>query len=152
MTAEPLFVFTPERQRTLAAVVERILPGTDGPGARETAVATALERALQHRFFLALRGAFEQWLDLLDAQARQRDAKAFAACGAGDQDELLRAIEQGPNPWTRVLFRSLIALSLEGLLGDPIHGGNTDFRGWAAIGLQPDDVRSGLCRGERATP
>src|SRR5262245_5453208 len=151
MGTESAFVFTPERRRTLAAVVERILPGTDGPGARETAVATALEHAMQHRFFLALRGGIEQLLDLLDAQAKQRCASSFADCGAGAQDELLHAIEQSANPGTRWLFRSLIALSLEGLLGDPIHGGNKNCRGWTSIGLQPADVRSGLCRGGRAS-
>ncbi len=142
-------LLTPERRRTLQAVVGRILPGTDGPGAAQTAVAVAFERAMLHRSLRGLRVGIEQVLDRLRAQAAQLYANEFSACPAAEQDELLRGLERDPNPWTRFLFRCVIGLSLEGLLCDPVHGGNRGFRGWQAIGLRPVDVRSGLCRGPR---
>lgn len=141
--------FTPERTRTLHAVVARILPGTDGPGAADTAAAVAVERAIGHRALRGLRRGIEQVLDRLEAQASERHAGAFAACAPADQDALLRGLEQDPQPWTRFLWRSLIGLSLEGLLGDPVHGGNCQYRGWEAAGLRPGEVRSGLCREAR---
>jgi len=141
--------FTPERRRTLHAMVTRILPGTDGPGAADTAVAAGFEDAMLHRSLRGVRRGIEQLLDKLQSQASERYAKEFSACAAREQDELLCALERDPSPWTRLLFQSVIGLSLEGLLGDPVHGGNRDGRGWESIGLQTCDVRSGLCRGAR---
>lgn len=138
---------TPERRRSLQAVVERLLPGTDGPGAAGAAVAVALEGALRHRSLRGLRRGIERVLDRLQSQAGELYAKAFSECAPGEQDDLLRAVERDPDPWTRFLFRTLIGLSLEGLLGDPVHGGNREYRGWQAMGLQATHVRSGMCRG-----
>jgi hypothetical protein len=138
--------FTPERRRTLQAVVGRILPGTDGPGAATTDVAVSVERAMLQPVFAPLRQGVEAMLDHLQAQSAERGAAELSACAPGEQDDLLGALAQDPNPAMRFLFRSLIAFSLEGLLGDPIHGGNRDFLGWQALGLRASDVRSGFCR------
>lgn len=140
---------TAERRRTLHAVVARILPGTDGPGATEVDAAAAVEGAMAERTMRRLGGAIEQLLDRLDAEAVAAHTTAFAACAPEEQDELLRRIEAEPNPWTQFLFRYLIAFSLEGLLGDPARGGNRDGKGWAFVGLRVDDVRTGLCRASR---
>jgi hypothetical protein len=139
--------FTPGRRSTLRAVVQRILPGSDGPGAAGTDAAVGCERAVLHPCFRGLRPGIERVLDRLQSRAGQLYGKEFAACSTEEQDELLRALEQDPNPWTRFLFRSLIGFSLEGFLGDPVHGGNRSFLGWEAIGLRAEDVRSGFCRG-----
>ena len=146
MSDSSLLAFTPERRRTLEAVVARILPGTDGPGAVQTAVAVSVERAMQHRALRGLRPGIEAVLDRLHAQAGQRHGTAFSACAPGEQDALLRDLECDPHPGMRFLFRALIGFSLEGLLGDPVHGGNRDCLGWHAIGLRPADARSGRCR------
>jgi Gluconate 2-dehydrogenase subunit 3 len=139
--------FTPQRRRTLQAVLGRILPGTYGPGAARTAVAVAFEGAMMHPSLRGLRPGIEMLLDQVEAQALQLNGMEFSECTPAQQDELLRALEQHPNPGVRFLFRSVIGFSLEGLLGDPIHGGNRDFLGWEAIGLRAADMRSGLCRG-----
>jgi hypothetical protein len=137
--------FTPERRRTLQAVVARILPGTDGPGAARTDVATSFERAMQHRALRGLRPGIEAILDHLRSQSEDLHGKEFSDCVPGEQDDLLRAVERDSNAGIRFLFRALIGFSLEGLLGDPVHGGNRDFLGWEAVGLRAADVRSGLC-------
>lgn len=141
---------TPERRRTLDAFVARILPGSEGPGALQTGAAAAVENAIRHHAMRALRKGFEQLLDRIEADATAGYACNFAACTPDAQDALMRAVEDDTNPWTQFLFRQLVAFSLEGLLGDPIHGGNRDFHGWNAIGLRAEDARSGLCYGARA--
>lgn len=149
MNDAPLAALTPERRGTLHAVVDRILPGVHGPGAAGTNAAAAVEEALRHRFFRGLVPGIAQMLDRLQAQARDTFASEFAACTSAQRDELLRALSDDPHPFTRVLWRVLIALSLEGLLGDPRHGGNRDYRGWEAAGLRAADVEAGFCRGPR---
>jgi hypothetical protein len=141
--------FSPERRRTLQAVVERILPGTDGPGAAKTDVAVSFEGAMLHPALRGLRPGVEAILDRLHREAADLHGREFSGCAPGEQDDLLRALERDPNPGIRFLFRSLIAFSLEGLLGDPVRGGNRDGLGWEAIGLRASEVRSGLCREAR---
>ena len=137
--------FTPERRRTLQAVAARILPGTDGPGAEKTGVAASIERAMQHDACRGLRPAVEALLDYLETRSQELHGSEFRGCALDAQDDLLRAVEQSPDPGARFLFRALIAFSLEGLLGDPVHGGNRDCLGWGFAGLRPEDVRSGFC-------
>jgi hypothetical protein len=143
----PTAPLSAERRRTLEAMVQRILPGTRGPGAAETGVAVAVETALQHRAWRASRPWIERTLDQLQARAGARDGCEFCACTPDAQDDLLRTLERDPNPVLRQVFRCFVVLSLEGLLGDPRHGGNRDFRAWKAMGLQIGHVRSGMCRG-----
>jgi len=146
MTGSLRSPLTPAHRDTLHAVIGRILPGTSGPGAARTDAAAAVERALLARVFSPLRPAFEAMLDCLQAQSVERWGAEFSACGAEQQDDLLVGLEHDANPAMRFLLRALIAFSLEGLLGDPSHGGNRAFLGWSAAGLQAVDVRSGFCR------
>ncbi len=138
-------VLTPLQRGTLEAVVDRILPAGRGPGGAATGAAVSFEGALAAPFFGGMRPAIEQALDWLAARAGELHGRAFAACEAGDQDALLRGLEEAPSPWLRFVFRSLIELSVEGFLGDPVHGGNRGFQGWTAAGLAAADVRSGRC-------
>ena len=102
-----------------------------------------------HPCFRGLRPGLESVLDWLQSRALGLHATDFAACAPGEQDEVLRALEQDPNPMLRFLFRWLVELSVEGYLGDPVHGGNRDFLGWGAVGARAEDLRSGLCLGAR---
>lgn len=63
MTAWSSPALTPERRTTLQAVLGRILPGTDGPGATESAVVVAFEGAMLHRSLRGLRPGIEWVLD-----------------------------------------------------------------------------------------
>jgi gluconate 2-dehydrogenase gamma chain len=146
MIESPAAVLTSERRRTLEALVDRILPGIEGPGAAATGVATAVEGAIVDPFLRRLRPGIEKALDGLDARAEEKHARAFSACTSSEQDELLDELGRDAHPMMRMFLRTAIALSLEGLLGDPVHGGNRDGRGWSAVGLHAADVRSGLCR------
>ncbi len=147
MNSSPLPAIATVRSATLGAVVGRVLPGIHGPGAASSSAAAAFEEALQHPCLRGLRPGVEALLDRLTSEATRLHGNAFEACTPEQQDDLLGALERDPNPWTRFTFRSLIGFSLEGLLGDPIHGGNRDFVGWASLGLRTEDVRSGFCAG-----
>lgn len=140
---------TLERRRTLEAVVGRVLPGRYGPSAADADVIAAVEAALQQRLWRGTLPWIDRALDELTARATASAGCEFCACSPAVQDELLRALECDPHPVLRAVFRWLVGLSLEGLLGDPAHGGNRNGRGWSAIGLSVDEVRSGLCRGSR---
>lgn len=145
-TPEPL---KQEHRRTLQAVARRILPGVHGPGATRTAAAVGAEAAIVHPCMRGLRPGVEGLLGRLQTQAGQLYAKEFASCTTDEQDELLRGLEQDPNRWTRLVWRFLIGFCIEGLLGDPVHGGNRGFLGWEGVELKAADVRAGLCRTPR---
>lgn len=140
---------TVERKSTLEAVAQRLLPSGEGPGAAETRAADAFERALQHRAYHGFRPHIERMLDGLQAQALERHGGSFESCPPAAQDELLRQLEENPDPRVRFVFRTLIELTLEGFLCDPVQGGNRDFLGWEYLGLNREDVQQGFCLGER---
>jgi len=139
---------TRARHATLAAAASRILPLEHGPGVAEANVAGYLEKALEQPYFRALLPWFESHLDGLEGQARERFGRGFAECRDDERDELLRTLEDSPDPMTREFLDTLVRLTLEGLLGDPAHGGNRDQVGWRWIGYRPQTTRSGLCRRE----
>lgn len=139
---------TPARHSTLAAAAARILPSVHGPGAAEANVAGYLQNALEQPHFRALLPWFQGQLDALEGKARERFDRGFAECATTERDELLREIRESPDPMTRQFFVTLVTLALEGLLGDPAHGGNRDQVGWRWIGYRPHTTESGICTPE----
>jgi gluconate 2-dehydrogenase gamma chain len=71
----------------------------------------------------------------LDELARKRGAATFPALAREGQEALLHSFETDARgvEW----LRKTIAFALEALLGDPVHGGNTDEVGWRWIGHRP---------------
>jgi len=134
---------------TLAAAASRILPSEHGPGAAEANVAQYFDNALAQPYFQALLPWFEGHLDALDNRATERFGHGFAECGAKEQDDLLREIQEAPEPMTQQFFVTLVTLTLEGYLGDPVHGGNRDRLGWRSVGYQPHALRSSSCTNEK---
>ena len=107
-------LLTPAEYAALAAACERLFPSDDDPGA------------------IAL-GA-------LDADARARYQRSFAELEPGEQDALLDAWIHGPKPRARFVSR-LMHLTLEGVFGDPSHGGNKGGAAWALVGFAPSSPR-----------
>jgi gluconate 2-dehydrogenase gamma chain len=139
-----LWVDDKARGRTLAAAAARILPSDDDAGAAEAGVAEYIARQLEslsdrdrHRFL--------EGLDLLEAVARQLCRKDLADCDAGEQDTVLRHVQNIPHALPRAFFRQLITLTLEGFLCDPVQGGNRNAAGWRYIGHDAGDARPGYC-------
>jgi gluconate 2-dehydrogenase gamma chain len=123
----------------------RILPSDDGPGSAEAGSAAAFVRALEGDFLRSFRPGVVAGLDHLQAAAGERFGSDFADCSAARQDRLLGEAERHDDWRLRVFFDQLVRFTLEGFLGDPIHGGNRGFVGWRFIGYDPEAVRSGFC-------
>jgi Gluconate 2-dehydrogenase subunit 3 len=95
---------------TLAAVLERLIPG-----AADAQVIRHVERAAAAHAELYVEGL-----------AGLGD---FASLRADDKDAALAALEGGA-------FFELVRLhAIQGMFGDPSHGGNAGYAGWALLGF-----------------
>ncbi len=133
----PMSSTFPQASRAvLAAVCERIFPGST-----DAAVLEFFDRTFTHPAFTGVGKQFQQATTLLDRLARARYKRSFAACNAAAQDALLVALRQGEvqgRGFDGVLFyKRLVVLTMEGLLGDPKHGGNKGEVGWKLVGYSP---------------
>lgn len=127
----------------LAAVAERILPsGGEGPGAKEANVRGFFEKALADARLIHLKPLLERGAAFLDEAARvEHEAAGFVALASAQRDDLVARLAERkmrPNGFDGTAFvRILIALTLEGFLGDPKHGGNKDGVAWSWLGFDP---------------
>jgi gluconate 2-dehydrogenase gamma chain len=122
---------------TLEAVLERLIPtDSTGPGAREAQVLRYIQQALAGDL-KALQGVYSGNLAALDAYAAGRFGAAFAQLAADQQDAVLRDLEAGTAtgfaPSADAFFETVLEHALEGMFGDPYHGGNANFVGWDLI-------------------
>jgi gluconate 2-dehydrogenase gamma chain len=139
----------PERERleTLTATeadvadafVARLIPSdANGPGAREARVLRYIDRALSGEL-ASSRAAYTAGLAATDAYARSKFGAGFAALSASQQDVVLTDLEQnvatGFSPNSRAFFDLVREHALQGMFGDPYHGGNADFIGWDLVGF-----------------
>jgi gluconate 2-dehydrogenase gamma chain len=121
----------------LQAVLDRLIPSDqNGPGAKEAKVWRYIDVNLGGAY-ASLQPMYSQGLAALDTYARQSQGKAFARLDAAQQDQLLKSMEAGTGPGGaagKTFFRTLRNHALEGMFGDPAHGGNADAVGWQLIG------------------
>ena len=66
-------------------------------------------------------------------------AKGTQIFSVGEQDSVLRDLDAGrltelPGARGKTLFEELRRHVMEGVLSDPLYGGNRDFAGWKAVG------------------
>jgi len=123
-------------RRTLASLLSCLFPA--GPGeadVEEIGAADYILSALQGPYRVDA-GTYRALLDALD-QAAGGD---FARADAERQQALVAALEAGtlaglPANQGGAVFELLWRHLREGLFGDPVHGGNREFRGWSAIGF-----------------
>jgi len=132
--------FNDEHAATVAAFAERLMPGAPGkPGARDANVLNYID--------LALAGAYADQQDFyrrglaqLDAYCRKTYNQPFVKLSAAQQDEVIRALEQGKAsefefPTAQAFFNTLRTHTMEGMFADPVYGGNKDFAGWKLVGF-----------------
>jgi hypothetical protein len=136
-----------DQQKTLRAVLERIIPADEFAGACEAGVdgfvIGLLDRELKDKAQAIAAG-----LDALQAESKARHGIEFTALDAAAQDELLATIEstQTKTPWTTdpaAWFSQLITLAMEGFYSDPSNGGNKNEVSWKMIGYDPGKARHG---------
>jgi hypothetical protein len=132
--ARPWFDHLPEdRQQTLIAAVDRILPGAAAAGAL-----TYIDYWLTHPPFEFAAREFDTATLLLTRTAMQRFKKSFVAAAPSEQDAVLKEFElgsvKGKHFDGRDWFKRLVTLTVESFLGDPKYGGNQGQVGWHLIG------------------
>ena len=143
-----------EDSLTIAAFVERLMPGAPGkPGATDAGVLNYIDLALSGAYE-SQREFYRHGLAHLDEHCTKTYGKPFRRLTAAQQDETIRALEQGKAPeftWppAQAFFNTLRMHTMEGMFADPVYGGNKDFAGWQLIGFpgaQPafttDDMQS----------
>lgn len=126
------------QRRTLAAAAERILPSDDGPGAAETGVAGSVVAALGEERLRGWLPLFARGLDRLDEIAREAFEVGFAEAGPEQRDEVLRRLQEIPEPPLRHFFGQLVRLCVEGFVGQ-------DGPGWRYMGYPPEEMEGDGC-------
>jgi gluconate 2-dehydrogenase gamma chain len=129
-----------ENAATITAFTERLMPAAPGkPGATEAGVLNYID--------LALAGAYADQQDFyrrglasLDAYCRSAHKQSFTQLGAAQQDEVIKALEDGKAtgftwPSAQAFFNTLRTHTIEGMFADPVYGGNKDFAGWRLVGF-----------------
>jgi gluconate 2-dehydrogenase gamma chain len=133
----------------LAAIAARLVPSDDtGPGAADAGVDAFFAAALDDQRLAAVHPLLKRGCAFLMKAARVEQGRAFVDLAAAEQDELIRRLVEGqmrPDGFSGPTFvRVALALTLEGFLGDPRHGGNKDTVGWRFVGFSPDGRAAGL--------
>lgn len=133
----------PEVLLAMTAVAERVLPSEgEGPGAKEAAVGTYLGRTLADPRMRGVLGMLNRAAKFLNRAAQvEHKTPKFALLAAAQQDEIIGKLaerQMRPDGFDGPTFvRVMVALSLEGYLGDPAHGGNKDRVAWSWLGYEP---------------
>lgn len=141
--------FSSGEQVTLGAMCERLVPSEDGAGAREAGVAEYVNRALSTRFCAPWYPGIREGLRRLDRLSLDRWKSPFANLNVDWKDQAIRFLQAGGCDEDSFRGESfvhrLLELTLEGFLGDPVHGGNRGETGWQYIGTKPGGPRPGSC-------
>lgn len=136
---ERLETFTATEADTVDAMLGRLIPADqNGPGAIEARVLRYVDRALSGDL-AGSRSDYTAGVAATNAYARSRFGDDFADLTAARQDTILDEMERnvatGFSPSSRAFFDLLREHALQGMFGDPVHGGNADFIGWDLIGF-----------------
>jgi hypothetical protein len=136
-------MFSTRQHLNLRALLDRLIPPDDDPGAWEAGVGDYLARqfAGDLRDFVLI---YQVALDALDAEAQAGGAPGFAELPPAAQDALLRRVEAGqvaaawPIDPAR-FFQAAVEHAIEGYYSDPGNGGNRGEVAWRMIGFLPGD-------------
>jgi gluconate 2-dehydrogenase gamma chain len=137
--SDALKALTAAEAITLDAVLQRLLPtDASGPGAKEASVLRYIDWSLAGDLAV-FRGPYASALASIDAYSTQTFGAAFAALTAVQQDHLLSSMEAGApaqagfSPSSSAVFEMIRTHALQGMFGDPAHGGNVGFVGWKLV-------------------
>ena len=126
---------TNEEYDTVAAAVERICPLDEEPGAIDLGVPEYIDKALSTPTLSHIRDEFVRGTEALMRRAQSRHHRPFASLAPDLQDKLLTEFKDSRQGTGEAYYWTvLLGLTMEGLFGDPVHGGNKGGRGWEMIG------------------
>jgi hypothetical protein len=121
---------TPDQQALVEAIVARLIPSDEnGPGAAEAKVGRYIARALATEY-AADYGDYARGLADVDRRAATAYAAGFLELAPDQQDAVLAQVESS------AFFELIRRHALEGMFGDPVHGGNADRVGWMLLGYE----------------
>ena len=130
-------MFTESQQSTLRAVLDRLIPADDYPGAWDAGVGDYIARQVQgdSRHLLT---SYRLGLNAVDAEAVTAYGRHFAELYPAQQDALLTNLERGVTgtSWLTPaagFMSTLIQHTAEGYYADPAQGGNRVARSWAMM-------------------
>jgi gluconate 2-dehydrogenase gamma chain len=128
--------FTDSEFEVLSAVVERIIPKDQDPGAIEAGVPVYIDRMLVSPELHETKEILTGGITALAKRAEVAFKKPFPEIEPAQQDQLLDEFRKQPEGSARQrFFDMLIVMTLEGFLGDPAYGGNKDRAGWTLVGF-----------------
>jgi gluconate 2-dehydrogenase gamma chain len=132
-----LRALSPNQATTIGAFVERLIPSdASGPGAREANVLRYIDRALAGDLFV-FRSTYVAATQALDAYSQSKYGADFAALTTDKQDAVLTDMDlnraTGFNPNAKAVFELIRTHAVQGMFGDPAHGGNTGMVGWKLV-------------------
>ena len=128
----PFEILASDEARELEAIVARIIPTTDTPGAREAGVIWFIDKALGD-FMSGRRDFLRSELESFERPIAEAfpAAERFSDLSEDDQDKYLATRDQTP------FFQVLHMMTLFGMFGLPDYGGNADHAGWNLLGIDP---------------
>ncbi|MCS7458936.1 gluconate 2-dehydrogenase subunit 3 family protein [Paenibacillus doosanensis] len=156
---QALMFFNQEQFRITEAATERIFPKDDlGPGAKELGVAYFIDHQLAGQWGINaqdyMMGPFQKGettqgdypsvkrhelftmgLQAIQNLSQQKYKKSFLDLAEAEQDEVLKALENGADislygTTGQAFFKTLISFTTEGVYADPLYGGNKNMGGW----------------------
>ena len=119
----------------LEAIAMRIFPTDDTPGAKEAGVIHFIDKALE-TFAAPQKPLMLMGLADLNQKvaAKWPGTTAFSALTPEQQDEILKANEQGP------FFGGIRFATIVGMFANPSYGGNENQTGWKLLGFEPHGI------------
>lgn len=135
----------PHQRQALAAIADTIFPpgsesDPDEPGGAALDAHLYVIRALDGPYARHLAG-YVAAIEALDGAAGERGGSSFAGLGEADRTALLEALSKGEIGESAPFFSTLRGQILEGVWGDPSHGGNRDKGGWKIVGYPGAQLR-----------
>jgi hypothetical protein len=118
-----------DQRNRLLAVIDRIIPADQDPGALDLGADRYVVQQLAGEAMEFAQDILAG-LDAIDLAAHLCFGSAFKSLAPADKDALLIDIEE--QPW----FLALAELVAEGFYADPANGGNLGARSWDMIGYQ----------------
>jgi gluconate 2-dehydrogenase gamma chain len=146
----PWRFFTIDEARSLAAMVDQIIPPDQDAGAVWAGVVNYIDHQLCGPYE-NLQKTYRQGLAGLDQSSRARHGKLFADLDANDQIAMLHLLSEGHAPgaiWKQSssaeFFETVLDHTMQGFYGDPRHGGNRDRVSWKMLDLPYPPIRGRL--------
>lgn len=143
----PWRFLTVDEARTLAGMVDQIIPPDQDAGAVWAGVVNYIDRQLSGPY-QSLQGAYRRGLGAVDLTSQSTYGKVFADLESHQQIEFLHRLEDGKvtgAEWKQLssaeFFGYVVDHTMQGYYGDPRHGGNREGVSWKMLNIPYPPIR-----------